>query len=405
MARIRGTAGNDRLTGKSEKDDISGLGGDDFLFGRGNDDLLQGDNGNDVLRGNGGKDTLRSGNGNDLLDGGVGADQMEGGLGDDIYLVDNVDDRVREKVNQGDNDTVRARITYSLRANVENLELFGNEAIDGRGNALNNLIIGNDANNSLRGGLGDDRLDGRGGNDRLDGGLGSDTLFGGLGDDTYIVTEEGDRIREEALQGTDTVEAATSFELPDNFENLTLLGTAVSGTGNDSANQLTGNALNNALNGRGGRDILLGRAGDDALTGGDGADDLTGGEGNDTLTGGTGADQFIYATGQAYTATDLGVDTITDFQSGADSIVLSRQTFGLSSQAGLGFSVPGEFQSVANNEQAAVSAAKIVFSRATGTLFYNSNGAQPGFNATGDGRIAILSGIDTLSANAFSIVT
>lgn len=85
---------------------------------------------------------------------------------------------------------------------------------------------------------------------------------------------------------------------------------------------LVGVNLVKALTGTSGRDNLIGTAGDDSLTGGAGAD---------TLTGGTGRDQFVYTS-----ATD-GVDTITDFQIGADLIVLTKllQSLGIASAAPL----------------------------------------------------------------------
>jgi len=67
------------------------------------------------------------------------------------------------------------------------------------------------------------------------------------------------------------------------------------------------------LLGNAGRDKLLGGAGGDTLNGGSGNDRLNGQAGNDTLTGGKGRDVFIF---------NAGHDTITDFRSGRDSILL-----------------------------------------------------------------------------------
>ncbi|GIW56424.1 MAG: hypothetical protein KatS3mg082_2828 [Nitrospiraceae bacterium] len=107
------------------------------------------------------------GDGSDTLDGGPGADTLVGGLGNDIYVVDDAGDMVTEAANEG-SDTVKSSISYTLGEHVENLTLTGSAAINGAGNALNNVLLGN------------------GGANVLAGGAGNDTLKGGRGDDTYV---------------------------------------------------------------------------------------------------------------------------------------------------------------------------------------------------------------------------
>lgn len=62
-------------------------------------------------------------------------------------------------------DTITAAVTTTLAANVENLTLTGAAAINGTGNAGNNVITGNSGNNILNGGAGIDTLTGGTGND------------------------------------------------------------------------------------------------------------------------------------------------------------------------------------------------------------------------------------------------
>ncbi|NCR56870.1 MAG: hemolysin [Microcystis aeruginosa LL13-06] len=62
-------------------------------------------------------------------------------------------------------DTFTAAVTTTLAANVENLTLTGAAAINGTGNAGNNVITGNSGNNILNGGAGIDTLTGGTGND------------------------------------------------------------------------------------------------------------------------------------------------------------------------------------------------------------------------------------------------
>lgn len=372
MAKIRGTNGNDQLKGTLNEDEIFGLAGDDRIRGLSGDDRLHGDEGNDLLKGGFGNDTLSGGAGFDTLNGGKGADQMAGGQDDDTYIVDNVGDTIRERRDQGI-DTVQASVSFKLTANLENLILTGTEALNATGNRLTNTLTGNSANNVLKGLGGGDRLFGNEGDDTLDGGLDGDTMSGGIGNDRYLVDNQGDRLIENLNEGTDTVESSVDFTLDANLENLVLTGTAISGIGNELANQLVGNASNNILNG------------------GANSDELIGNSGSDTLTGGAGLDRFVY--GKNLTV-ETGTDTITDFARNEDFIVLTKQTFALSSAAGSLINAT-DFQSVADDAQAAVSAARIVFSRGSSSLFYNPNGAIADF--TGGGKLATLTGVTNLA--------
>ncbi|MEX8519820.1 MAG: putative Ig domain-containing protein [Leptothrix sp. (in: b-proteobacteria)] len=244
--------------------------------------VLTGSAGDDTLTGHAGPDTLVGLAGNDLLDGGAGKDTMTGGAGNDTYVVDNAGDVVVENVGEG-TDTVQASISYTLSANVENLTLTGVVAINGTGNALDNVITGNALDNVLSGADGNDTLLGGAGNDTLDGGIGTDSMTGGLGNDTYVVDNVGDVVVENAGEGSDTVMSSVNYTLGANVENLTLTGVAAtSGSGNALDNVITGNALDNVLSGADGNDTLLGGAGNDTLDGGIGTDSITGGLGNDT---------------------------------------------------------------------------------------------------------------------------
>ncbi len=134
-----------------------------------------------------------------------------------------------------------------------------------------------------------DVLLGVAGNDTLNGSAGADAMFGGAGNDTYVVDNTADGVFESNSSphfdaatrtdasvdagGIDTVQSAVSFTLGSFLENLTLTGTATTGTGNTLDNAITGNASAN---------LLTGDAGNDTLDGGLGADTLSGGAGNDT---------------------------------------------------------------------------------------------------------------------------
>ena len=328
-------------------------------------------------------DNVITGNGAaNRIDGGAGADRMVGSAGNDTYVVESVGDVVVENALEG-NDTVEASINYVLGTSVENLILRGG-ATQGTGNELDNAITANDLGDVLSGGGGSDILIGGAGADRLDGGTGADFMAGGGGNDTYVVDNIGDVITEQVGQGADTVEAAVSFTLGANFENLTLTGASnLDATGNELANILLGNAGNNRLDGGLGADTMAGGAGDDtyivdsagevvteaanagsdtvlsavnyvlganvenltltgsaalaagnelanAITANDlgdslsglaGDDTLTGGAGNDTLDGGAGADVVRGGKGDdLYVVDNAGDQVIENSAEGIDSV-------------------------------------------------------------------------------------
>lgn len=279
--RLIGNDANNVLDGKSGADTLIGWAGNDsYIIDDSNDKVLEyPNNGTDTVRssvnyvlgnhleqvilqgtanlkavgnslnnsllGNNGTNLLIANAGDDSLDGGAGIDTLIGGTGNDVYWLDQSDETITELSNEGI-DTVFSTVSYSLSAEIENLQLQGTNAINAIGNELKNTLTGNNANNSL------------------DGGLGIDTLSGGLGDDTYSVNQTGDKVTEAKNAGIDTVISEISYTLADTLENLTLSGSsAINATGNTSANVLIGNAGANSLEAGPGADTMIGQAGDD----------------------------------------------------------------------------------------------------------------------------------------------
>ena len=151
------------------------------------------------------------------------------------------------------------------------------------GNSLANVITGNSGSNLLSGGLG------------------ADTLIGGLGNDTYVLSDLLDTIIDSG--GVDTIRTSLSITLQDGMERVELIGLGdVSAVGNAADNTLIGNPGNNYLEGS---------------------------AGVDTLTGGAGGDGFFIA----YNGANKSPDTITDFKSGEDLLMLDLASFGINPEA------------------------------------------------------------------------
>ena len=221
-----------------------------------------------------------------------------------------------------------------------------------------NVLSGDSGNNDIRGFDGNDTISGGAGNDRLDGGAGADSMTGGVGSDTYYVQHTGDRVIETNASagtgGTDRVYTRLSaYTLGANVENGRIDTSATASlTGNGLNNVLTAGAGNNFLNGAGGIDTadysaagsavtvalartdvqatggsgsdkltamenLTGSRYNDTLTGSTGNNTLQGGAGSDRLTGNGGSDRFVLSS-------KLGSDTITDFGSGNDKLVIDQ---------------------------------------------------------------------------------
>ncbi|MBD2518107.1 M10 family metallopeptidase C-terminal domain-containing protein [Nostoc sp. FACHB-973] len=268
-------------------------------------------------------------------------------------------------------DTLSASVTTTLPTNVENLTLTGTAAINGTGNAGNNILKGNSANNILSGGAGND--------------IYSFLANTSLGTDTITEITTG---------GTDTIDfssttvaviinlsVTTSQTVNSNLKLILSANNAIEnatgGTGND---RLTGNTLNNTLiggdgndqlQGLGGNDTLQGGNGNDILTGGTGDDFLWGGLGDDILTGGSGKDQYVFQ-GNGVFSTSLGVDYISEFEAGQDQIVLSKTSF--NSVTNIVGQALTDFAIVSDDEFVNASNARIVFSQSSGSLFYNQDG-------------------------------
>jgi Ca2+-binding RTX toxin-like protein len=194
----------------------------------------------------GGPNVLIGTSGDHRLDGGVGADTLVGGTGNDTFVTDGLD--IISETLLGGIDTVEAALSYTLGANLENLTLLGVGNFAGRGNSVENTLVGNSGANLLDGRGGLDSLVGGDGFDTLIGGAGADFMQGDLGNDKYVVDDALDVVFEFFGEGIDTVRSSVTFTLPFEVEYLNLTGAAaIDGTGNDSVNVMVGNNAANTL--------------------------------------------------------------------------------------------------------------------------------------------------------------
>jgi 2',3'-cyclic-nucleotide 2'-phosphodiesterase (5'-nucleotidase family)/DNA-binding beta-propeller fold protein YncE len=283
---IAGTDANDIILAGGSRDSVAGGLGADSLLGEAGKDSMQGGDRADTLDGGSGIDILDGGDGDDVLLGGTGGELLLGGLGDDL-------------LDGGSGDEL------------------------GFGGAGRDTLLGGGGLDILEGEEGDDSLSSGTSADTLDGGLGADVMVGATGNDLYVVDDAGDVVTEIAGGGRDLVRSAVDLTLGAFVEDLTLVGSAVSGTGNARSNAILGNELANLLSGGGGADTLSGAEGNDQLAGGGNNDLLVGGAGGDTLAGGAGNDVFAFLdTADSAALVADGGDLIEGFVRGEDRIRL-----------------------------------------------------------------------------------
>ena len=389
--------------------------------GNGFPNALTGNDANNILDGAAGNDTIAGAAGNDRLIGGGGNDALAGGLGNDIYVLDVAGDVVTEAAGAG-TDQIQTGVTLGvvLADNVENLRLLGSAAIDGTGNALNNIIYANSASNVLNGRAGADtvsyqfgatagvkvslaatvaqatggsgsdtllsieRLIGTLFADRLTGNIGSNVLQGARGDDTLMGGNGNDDlaggIGRDWAQYT-TAGAGVTVRLASTGAQNTV------GAGADTLSSI---------------EHLLGSGFDDSLTGNGVANRLSGGAGNDTmagaagidvLTGNGGQDRFVF---DSALNANSNVDTIADFNPAADRLWLDEDVF---AALGAGVLPQDAFYSANGATSGNDAQDRIVYNRTTGDLYYDADGSG-GASAI---LFATLMGAPTISAADFLI--
>ena len=154
--QVKGTVGDDVITGTDKADKIDGLAGNDTLSGAAGDDRLNGGGGDDTLDGGSGADTLDGGTGNDSLAGGAGEDRyrVRWGMGLDTVLESDGGRNILaldEGIALADLSVIHegADVVVRLRGSADGLRIPGGasgsqvwrvETAQGSGDALLNLL-------------------------------------------------------------------------------------------------------------------------------------------------------------------------------------------------------------------------------------------------------------------------
>jgi serralysin len=362
---LKGEAGNDKLYGRYGNDSLYGGDGNDSLDAGEDDDYLSGGDGNDSMIAWTGNDRLYGDAGNDQMDGGAGNDYLNSGAGNDMNW------------GGAGSDTVYGGIGDDHADGGTDVDyLFGQEGNDilwGVGGA--DYLYGGDGSDTLWGGFEGDYLSGDADNDFLYGETGNDTLVGGDSDDFLYGGVGADQLNGGAgtfdLAMYDTATYGVTANLSNAASNLgdaygdTYIG--IEGLSGSAYNdKLTGDLGSNFLYGRLGNDYISGGAGNDVLDADGGNDTLAGGDGADALWGCAGSDVFLFNTALS----SGNVDSIKDFSLLEDLIYLDNDVFDALGGGWLSASAftvsPGSSPYY-----------KIVYSSATGELFYDDDGWGP----------------------------
>jgi len=276
-------------------DAVLGSAYNDTMTGNSSDNILQGNAGNDTITGNGGDDIfgLAAGDGTDTI-----TDFIKG-----VDLIGLAGALTFNDLTFSGSNILTGSETLATLTGVNTTTLTQNDFV-----SLNPDVAPDPITDGGGGTSGDDFIFGSDGADTLAGGAGNDTLNGNAGDDDIDGGSENDVLRGDV--GNDTVRAGSGDD------------TATGGEGNDN---VLGGSGDDILAGASGDDTVLGTADDDDLSGGSGEDLILGGGGDDTLNGGPGDDTSQGGDGDDTFVLGVsdGIDTITDFEIGADVIGLS----------------------------------------------------------------------------------
>ena len=313
---------------------------------------------------------------------------------------------------------------------MNNLQLI-TEALNGTGNAIENVIGGNTNDNHLFGLAGNDIVSGGAGNDTVSGGAGNDTLAGDDGLDSFLFdvapgTENADVVNDfvsdiDLIRLDARVMTALGASGEMSFGDARFFAAAGASSGQDADDRvvydtITGQLWYDAdgsgsgasqliarlagapslkasdisvengstptpsptptptpgtsLNGTSGNDTLVGTSGNDTIFGNSGNDWIEGRGGNDVLSGGSGMDSYVFREFGAANS-----DTLNNFDNNWDSLRFDNAAF-----TALG--ADGRFTAGDARFFAGTAAHdaddRIIYNQAAGQLYYDADGSGAG---------------------------
>ena len=265
----------------------------DQIFTGGSNDLISALAGDDVVRSDGGIDLIDGGSGNDNIDAGSGADRVEGGLGLDVLT------------GGADSDAFVFRQGQGGASNADTITDF----VSG----VDHIVIVDAISTTLSAIAGGYQV--------------TATFAGAAAPEVFTIYTSS------PIAASDVTALLPVITLTDGSDSIQ--------TSSDN-DVVVGLAGDDTLKTDGGNDNVNSGSGNDLVESGTGNDIVEGGSGLDTIYTGSGSDQVLYRQGQGGL---LNADTLADFESGHDKIVLLNATSTvLSSLAdGSGYQVTATF--------------------------------------------------------------
>jgi len=184
--------------------------------------------------------------------------------------------------------------------------------------------------------------------------------------DYFIVRNKDTHVNEyDGWLGKDTVEShLETYTDAGGIEKIIIGEGGKDVVANRNASEIIGNSKDN---------VIWGGQGTSKIDGGAGNDSINGGIFNDTITGGAGADTFNFGEDQNWNAsTIIYTDTITDFDTNLDRIVLNTASFKALKS---GFT----FEDAKSTKGLDLLKSQIIYCSENGGLYYNPNEGKKGF--------------------------